>query len=73
LLTFIKDKFGSITSKTDGEHPVQSLSTKELSILLHEKTLSVETEDEVVDALQTWLNANLDTIVDDKSLVEDLL
>jgi hypothetical protein len=48
------------------------LEGHELSLLLTDRYLNVKSEDEVIDALITWLYANIDT-VDDRTLIEEVM
>ena len=73
VLQYVRERFGTLTTRSDTvDHPISTLSTNELSLLLSDKSLNVKSEDEVVDALQTWLHANFNAI-DEKTLVDDIL
>jgi hypothetical protein len=43
-----------------------------MSLLLNDKFLNVKSEDEVLDALITWLHANIDRI-EEKVIVDDIM
>jgi hypothetical protein len=71
LLSHIRDKFGQLTTRGDIGHPVSLLSASELSVLLGDRNLGVKSEDEVIDALSTWLQINMDRI-DERVIVDDI-
>ncbi len=48
------------------------MQSTELALLLNDRYLSVKSEDEVVDALITWLHSNLES-VDEKIIVEEIM
>jgi len=51
---------------------VAQLHYTELALLLSDRYLGVKSEDEVVDAVITWLSVNIDS-VDEKVIVEDIM
>lgn len=74
LLTYISDKFSQLTTRsTDpNTHPITQMQSTEMALILNDRYLGVKAEDEVVDAIITWLQANVDRI-DEKVLVEDIM
>ena len=75
LLTYISDRFSQLTTRSldpSASHPISQLQSTELALLLNDRYLSVKSEDEVVDALITWLHSNIES-VDEKVIVEDIM
>ncbi len=70
LLTHLSDQFSHLTTATDA--PLAHLESLELSLLLQDKYLCVKSEDEVVDAVATWLHRNIEG-TEDKVMVEDIM
>lgn len=75
LLTYISDRFSQLTTRSldpAASHPISQLHSTEMALLLNDRYLSVKSEDEVVDALITWLHSNLES-VDEKVIVEEIM
>lgn len=72
LLTYIGDKFSQLTTRGDLQHPISSLHSTEMSLLINDRYLYVKSEDEVLDALLTWLYSNIDS-TDDRVLVDEIM